>query len=350
MNSPKVLYISCHSILEYDELRMFRDLGIPFFSMGAYLKPESPSSTARPSLLNCKGVPESISAYHEMRYIDAQKNAPKPLHGKPYTAQFLDYFDVIVVMHNPELIIQNWDVFRGRNVIWRTIGQSVPRVEAMLAGCRKEGLKVIRYSPMERNIDGFIGEDALIRFGKYKEDFKPWIGDIRQVITIGQSMKKRDWFCNYETFKLATLGFPTKIYGRDNDEEEPEVRGGELKTYEDLVDVLSHNQVYFYTGTKPASYTLNFIEAAMAGIPIVSIGPRLAIFEHGDYFEVSRLMEVHGCGQWWDDVYDIRYGIQTLLNDKALREDVSVRLHNLALNLFDAEPVKQQWQQFFESL
>jgi hypothetical protein len=35
-----------------------------------------------------------------------------------------------------------------------------------LARGAPEGLEIVRYSPMERNIPGYIGEDALIRFYK----------------------------------------------------------------------------------------------------------------------------------------------------------------------------------------
>ena len=41
-----------------------------------------------------------------------------------------------------------------------------------------------------------------------------------------------------------------------------------------MLDYLRHLRCYLYTGTTPASYTLGLIEAMMAGVPVVSIGPK----------------------------------------------------------------------------
>ena len=47
----KMLYVSCHSVLEYDELRMLDSIGIEVFSLGTYLNPnEDWHAKTRPKL------------------------------------------------------------------------------------------------------------------------------------------------------------------------------------------------------------------------------------------------------------------------------------------------------------
>ena len=45
-----ILYISCHGVLEYDELRLLSSLGHRIFSCGSYFNPESPGEVIRPAL------------------------------------------------------------------------------------------------------------------------------------------------------------------------------------------------------------------------------------------------------------------------------------------------------------
>jgi len=39
----KILYLSCHAVLEYDELRILNDLGYDVTSVGGYINPKSPT-------------------------------------------------------------------------------------------------------------------------------------------------------------------------------------------------------------------------------------------------------------------------------------------------------------------
>lgn len=349
MKTYKILYVSCHAVLEYDELRMFRDIGYPFFSIGAYINPESPHSSIRPPLKDCQSIPYALSDYHLMCQDNLKKGLPPDLHSKVFTEKFLNNFDVIIIMHIPKWIIDNWNVLKGRNVIWRTIGQSTPQTEEQLRKCREEGLRIVRYSPKERDISGYIGEDALIRFGKYEKDFNSWVGDVPRVITIGQHMKQRGWWCNYDIFKAATEGMARKLYGIGN-ADDSDMGGEELKDYDSLLDVLSRNAVYFYTGTRPASYTLNFIEAAMAGIPMVSIGPKSVVFKGGDYFEVSSLLEKYEAGFFSDEESQLRKYVNMLMSDRNVAERTSINCRKMSIELFDAEKIRENWRSIFDQL
>jgi hypothetical protein len=351
MEHPKILYISCHGILEYDELRMFRDLGYPFHSIGSYLTPHAPRGSGRPPLEDCIEIEGAMETWMKVRQSNIDDGVGDNCIGKIFTNDFLDMFDIIIVMHIPDWILDNWKVFKGRNVIWRTIGQSIPHTEEKLQKCRKEGLKIVRYSPNERNIPGYIGEDALIRFGKYKEDYPDWRGDSDEIITLNQSMEQRGDFCNYSFFRNVTKEYPTKLYGHGNNDIDKSIRGGSIEGYSNLLNILSGGSVYFYTGTKPASYTLNFMEASMCAVPMVSIGRQLGMFEGiSCYSEVPDIFDKYQCGRYTDDVDEMKKHLEDILTQRNLSNDLSSAIKDMAIELFDAKHIRVEWKGFLESL
>ncbi|GAH94302.1 unnamed protein product, partial [marine sediment metagenome] len=88
--------------------------------------------------------------------------------------EFIDNFDIILVMHIPHWITDNWDTIKDKKVIWRTIGQSTSDTERVLTPYREKGLKIIRYSENERTLPNYIGEDAVISFYKDPNELKDW--------------------------------------------------------------------------------------------------------------------------------------------------------------------------------
>jgi len=160
----KILYLSCHSILEYDEVRLLRELGYDVFAAGAYLN--STGDSMRPELPPISLDPVALAQFHEI----AQQH-PGEDNKDNLSREFVENFDCILVMHMPKWIERNWDVMKHKRVIWRTIGQSVAHTEAQLASYRREGMEIVRYSPREVTIPGFIGQDALIRFYKDPDEY-----------------------------------------------------------------------------------------------------------------------------------------------------------------------------------
>jgi len=338
----KLLYLSCHSIQEYDELKLFEELGIDVFSHGAFLDPTNTDDPMRPSL----PPSEHWLGVKEPELVDLARKHTKDYLGK----DFIDRFDAIMVMHVPRWAFQNWENFRGKSVIWRTTGQSCQRDEKSLEWCREQGMKIVRYSPGEWAIPGFIGGDALIRFYKDPEEYTGWNGDTKQVITMVQNMKAREPNCNYETFLKATEGFPRKLYGPNN--EESGIEGGFL-SYADMKQAMQNNRVYFYGGTMPACYTLNFIEAFMTGIPIVAIGPGLGNppFLPGQFtYEVHNIIENGKSGFFSDDIGELRAMIKLLLREESTAQAISQEGRKRAIQLFGKEMIKQQWKEFFKIL
>jgi len=332
----KILYLSCHSILEYDELRLFEELGYDYFSIGAYINPQNPHDPKRPAL---KGE------YHEhlasMTMVHNQNN----LHPEQ-----LDWADVVIVMHVPEWIENNWKVMKasGKRIIWRTIGQSISGVEERLSKYRSEGLEIVRYSPMESNIPGYIGEDAIIRFYKDPKEFLEWKGNnsTDEVITFAQSMRSRGSFCNFDTFEAVTTGLNAHVYGPNN-EDAGDLNGG-MVSYEDLQSKMRNSGVYFYTGTHPASYTLNFIEAWITGIPIVAIGNQLGNSREFNQmtYEVPSLLKNGLFGFCSDDPDQLRVFIDQLLKDQGLANMISKQARAEAIGLFGIDTIKKQWKAF----
>lgn len=331
-------YISVHSVLEFDELKLFTEMGISVSSNGAYRDPRGSYTLPRPGIPGMKYSEEwmNLTAVHPKTRLPMEMIKP---------------FDILLIMHSPEVLFQNWSRIKHKTVIWRSIGQSVPSTEAKLRPLFKEGLKIVRYSPKERNIDHYAGDDAIIRFYKDPDEFKDWNGDKKRVINITQSLKGRRAFCHYNEIIAATERFDRSVYGTGN-EDLGDLNGGEL-TYELLKKELRDNRVYVYGGTWPAPYTLGFIEAMMTGIPIVAIGKGLAqipSFGQFSFYEVPEIIRNGLSGYCSNSVSEMQRCIERLINDKRLAQGISGRARKRAIELFGKQAIRGQWEKFFASL
>lgn len=331
-----ILYLSAHSILEYDELKLFEDLGYDYFSIGAYINPQQPHDPKRPPL-NGK--------FHEHLASVAMVHNAYNLHEEQ-----VSWADVVIAMHIPEFVEKNFDLVKRLNkrFIWRSIGQSVEGIENRLRPYRDKGLEVVRYSPVESKIPNNIGSDAMIRFYKDPEEFGNWNGDNEELITFCQSMKGRGKFCNFEAFNMVSRGLNAHVYGPNN--EDAEILNGGMLPYEDLKAKMRDSRVYFYGGTHPASYTLNFIEAFMTGIPIVGVGNILGNSDDfpQDTYEIPELIVNGVHGFYSNDLDDIRRFIDALLNDKKLAQQISRQARDRAIELFGKSLIKKQWKAYLE--
>jgi len=264
-----VLLLTSHSIAEYDDLRMLTDLGYDTFSIGAYTDPSSPSDDKRPAL----DAPyfadlAALCETQRQTYGDPGANidwAKARLHP-----DIIDWADVIICHHFPERwLVPQWEQIRRKRVIWRTCGQSAPdgSLEAIMR--HLHGLEIVRYSPKERSLPSFAGETALIRFGKYPDDYPVWRGDDAVVGNVTQHMAQRGDACGFRFWTEATQGLSVRPAGPGSEV----LRGGiGSLMYDAMLDYLRDVRTYLYTGTQPASYTLGLMEAMFVGTPIVSIG------------------------------------------------------------------------------
>jgi hypothetical protein len=337
-----VLLLTSHSIAEYDDLRMLTDLGYDVFSIGgAYA--EVPFEGKRPAL-DVPRYPEFQELCNRQRQRDEPPGpridwAKADLHD-----DIIDWADAIIVHHFPEMWIGGqWERIRHRRVIWRTCGQSDPRLEMRMAELHRDGMQVVRYSPAEKRafqpLGMWAGEDALIRFGKYPDDYGPNTGEVEAVGNITQNMAQRGEACGYDRWLSATKGLPTQPAGPGS-----EALGGlgEL-TYDEMLDYLRRIRVYLYTGTQPASYTLGLIEAMLSGVPVVPISWTVPSL---DWQWLGHLWEAHDILQTGIDPAAVRAKL-----DATLWDPFMARLHGdearaRAIDLFSIETVGPQWKAF----
>jgi len=311
-------------------------MGHQVFSVGgAYQNPDNPQDVKRPGY---KGF------YDDHLQAVALQCSKENLHQ-----ELIDWADVIYIMHRTDWVLLNWPKIKHKKVIYRSIGQSSPEVESELTLPRIEGLKIVRYSPKEANIPNFAGEDAMIRFYKDPSEFTSNTGEVNKIITVAQSMKKRGAFCGFDIFEAVTAGLPRSLYGPDN--EDSGIEGG-LLSIDDLKKAYRTSRAYFCTGTYPAPYTLNFIEAFMSGIPIVAIGRNLADIQIWpmDTYEVHELIENGINGFVSDDKATLRTCVELLLNNPDEARKIGRRGRARAIELFGKETIRKYWEDFFASL
>jgi glycosyltransferase involved in cell wall biosynthesis len=342
-----VLLLTSHSIAEYDDLRMLSDLGYDVFSIGAYTNPGEPGDDKRPALPDVPYHPELEALCWEQRswhggddpgfVIDWAKGDLHPA--------IVDWADAIIVHHFPEAwIAGQWDRIRDKRVIWRTCGQSDPRLEAAMA--RLDGLEIVRYSPKERNLGNYAGETALIRFGKYPEDWGGWTGHWPVVGNVSQHAPEphgRDDALNWRFWEEATQGLPRTFAGPHSEK----IGGIGALSYDEMRDYLRRIRAYLYTGTQPASYTLGLIEAMMTGVPVVSIGPGHMTWQRG-LFEGHELVQFNPVEEFGssDDPGEAREMLRYLLESEMGAAIVGAWTRATAIELFGIETVGPQWREF----
>lgn len=337
----RILYNSVHSILEADELTLLTELGHDVFSLGAY------SNGGKGHYLLPRPAIEGMTHYPEWEEIGRthpRTNLPQ---------EFFEHFDVIINMHQPEFLNENWEKMKHKKVIWRTIGQSTPHVENIIRHMRYDGLKIIRMSPMEENITGYVGSDALIRFFKDPDEWKDWTGQEKRAINMTQSIKGRRLHCHYDAILGMLNGFPYLIYGSGNDDLGAS-NGGDLP-YTLMQGALRDNRCFVYGGTWPSPVTLSFIEAWMSGIPVICIGQHLAedIVPEPDrinYYEPPHIISNGINGFISDNINELREYVHQLLEDPQLAKKIGDEGRRSAIKLYGKEEIKNQWKTFLESL
>ena len=350
-----ILLLLAHAIEEHDQLRLLRSLGHDVWSIGSYIggpvAPHDPTRPALPDLLPHDDLRALVDALPGEDKMDAAK--------RHLPDAIIEWADTIIVHHYEHTwLVPQWDRIKHKRIIWRTVGQSVEGNERMMAPLRSEGLQIVRYSPKERNIPGYAGEDALIRFYKDPADWYGWTGEDARVINITQHLRQRDPFTNWRFWEAATAGMPRVALGPGSEE----IGGPGGLTYDAMREWLRRGRVYLYTGTQPASYTLGLIEAMMTGIPVVSIGPVwMHVFPYGpDLFEGHEL-----AGDWADTPSGARQLIRSYMGsdqrpdsphptidtwaagityERAKQRSAEIRAH--AIDLFGIDTIRAQWDAF----
>lgn len=356
----KILYLSCHEIHEFDELRILNDLGYYVFCPGRPHVSEQWQYYQRPNIPNTFNLEDDSNALHKdfLQYkekypnFNYKKNKIDPIHRHGcLTKEFIDRFDVIIVMSLfKEWIYNNWSVLKNKIVIWRTNGQSSEPLEQLVKTFRSDNpnLKIMRYSPAERNYKNYAGEDVMIRFGKKSEEWGNWAGNNNRVISLSQNVIDRSVVCSWDIIRYIGERVPYTLFGHNNINNK--YWSGQDLEYNELTQVLQDYKCYFYNGSKPACYTLNFIEAWMTGIPIVAIGNQLGNDTGLNNYEIPSLIENGVSGFYSDKKDELVDYCKTLLNDEKLAHDISQQGRKKSIELFGYEPILNQWKDFFSNL
>ena len=346
-----VLLCLSHAIEEYDQLQLLHGLGYNVASIGGYIDPSHPHTDSRPALPAIPMVPEIKAAVDGLGTFDnlgaAQGRLPDAV---------LEWADVIIYHHYLDRLYGQWDRIRAwraarsdRRVIWRTVGQSVEHNEEQAQAYRADGLEIVRYSPRERAIPGFAGEDALIRFYKDPDEWYGWTGHVSAVINFTQHLAQRDPYTNFGFWDGATRDLPRIPMGPGS---EP-IGGTGAQSYDEMRQALRDHRAYLYTGTQPASYTLGLIEAMMTGIPVVSITPDfMRVFPYGpDLFEGMDIVEfgslpVSVVGSLAQVVLNTHEMLSDLLRFDERAANHSRAMRSRAIELFGIATIGPQWQSY----
>jgi hypothetical protein len=348
-----MLWFGCHAILEHDELKVFKNIGLDVFCLGSYMNPQKPVDPIRPAIdiaPNERWLEMQSRLSRGTKVGDAKHEGWDMRDETPQ--EFIDEFDVIMIMHIPRWIENNWERFKGKTVIWRTIGQSANDIERLMQKYRRQGLKIVRYSPRESTIPEFAGEDAVIRFPKDPDEFNGWNGEQKSVFTICQSIKERAVACNYEFWDKVTRGFDRKLFGRGNDKLDGS--GGEI-TYDHMKEEMRNNRIGLCVGTKPASYVLNFIEMWLSGMPVLapgrSWGNAWNLSGAEDLYEIPDFFSDNPMSGFCSDNIEVMRGmIKELLNNDNLAKEMGENGRKAAIRLFSQENIERDWKSFFGSL
>lgn len=333
----KILCVSVHPVLEYDEIQLFEEMGHQIFSLGFYINREV-EGNLRPPLPENDWHRERKTAFSELGCSRTEKNA-----GWIVSKEFCDGFDLILVHHNHHFIAANWDKISGRTVVWRTIGQEMEYAEDNMREYRQRGLRIVRWSPEEIFIERYIGADAVIRAAKNADDWYGWNGVIPRIVTFNNNFRARKDAMNFDFHQQCVAGIPFDLYGIGNDDV-PKWRG--IASPEDQQQLLRDHCAAFVTGTWPAPYTLGFVEAWMTGIPVVHVGRQR--FSHNTIgaYEIDRLIKHGENGFLVDDVDEGRTVLRELASDQNLCQQISRKGRESAIASFGRATAIPQWSAF----
>lgn len=334
-----ILLLSVHPVLEYDEISIFESLGHRVYSLGFYTD-RSSANGVRPLLAG--------SDWHDHIHAEFRKCGCRADHNGAtrwrVTPAFMKSFDMVIVDHDVGFIQENWPSFLNTPLIWRTIGQDSERTETIMRRYREVGAKIVRWSPEQKLLDGYAGADAFIRPSADPRVWGGWDGSSGRVVTFNNDFEARSGTLSYDLWKEAVSGLPIDLYGLRNDTL-AEWRG--TASFEDQPEILRRAGVAFVTGSRPAPFTLGFIEAWMTGVPVVHLGREVSAGHTPGVFEIDRLIEHGKTGFLADTAVEAREAISALLEDKKLAKSVSEAARERAIELFAVDRVRREWQDFF---
>lgn len=349
----KLLYISCsHTTQEFDDLTLFTELGIDWFSTGIYANPKAPLLYYGSLLRNSIEKEPNKVLLDQFNKINPNRGYHKYIN---LNKKFISNFDVIMCSYST-ICINNLErvlaiVDNKIPIIFRTYGFQSSKFELYLKGAQEKfNLYLIRNSPQEQTIKDYAGHSSIIRGYVDETIYKDWSGEIPQVLTFANDFNARLRHCNYNCYRIYMKEIfphiPAALQGYGNEN----VTKKKAISWDEQVALYKKYAVYFNLNSPPASLTYSFVEALMTGIPIVSIGPKLGSIDNVDTYEVPKILINGENGFYSDSVEWLRGYINMLLNDRELGKKIGAAGRKTALSLFSKQIIKEQWEIFFKSI
>lgn len=335
----RILLVSVHPVLEYDEVQMFEEMGHEVFCLGFY--------TRRGRLDTLRGPLPETDWHHACQEAFVAHGCAQVRGDVQWrvSGAFCAGFDVVLVHHNFSFIAENWQALAASRVIWRTIGQGIHWAEDRMRDYRAQGLKIVRWSPEERHIERYIGADAVIRTAKNPADWNRWTGTAGRIVTFNNNFRARGQGMSFDFHQQCVAGLPFDLYGIGN-EDVPDWRG--VASPDEQVRLLREHRVAFVTGTNPAPYTLGFVEAWMTGTPVVHVGRRRFSGGARGVYEIDHLIVDGESGFLVDEVDAAAALFRELLGNHALCAQVSAKGRAAAVATFGRATAAAQWAAFFK--
>jgi hypothetical protein len=308
-------------------------------ALGFYFSRQAPAEAIRPAL--------PATEWHErLKAVFAETGCRSDHNGASrwrVSSDFIANFDLVIVHHDVNFVIENWVALIQVPVVWRTIGQDSAQTEELMRDYRNAGLRIVRWSPVQRELPSYIGADAFVRAAKDPAEWCAWRGSKQRIVTFNNDFLARSHGLSFDFWKECVAEMPVDLFGLRN-EGIPEWRG--VVSYESQAEILREYRVAFITGSQPAPYTLGFVEAWMTGIPVVSLSRTRGTLAGNGTYELDQLI-IHGKnGFLVDSAGDARQILDRLLADYDLAKSISEQARRDATRTFGVHTISAQWRHF----
>jgi glycosyltransferase involved in cell wall biosynthesis len=345
----KILYIACHDVLEYDEIKIFSKLGHEIVSIGSFIVPDklNSSEVLRPPINNLNVNKDLVEEFFK---INPTFNRSSNAHNNfKLTQEFINKFDCIITCYNFNELRDVYTHGSKPRLIIRSPGQFSTDYESNVRYYRQFGCKVVRFSPIEARCSPLLS-DAVIRLPVDMNLYSGWIGNDPYILTFSQYMPNRVRHVNLLNYLKVVSGLPSKLYGFGNSSLTCALGG---LTSSEQIERLKEARVYFSTGTIPGPYSYSFVEAFSMGIPIVTWGKNIGgvdLMSGINSFEVPDLLENGKEGYCSDDMQELKSVIHELLTNYKLASTISKNARDKCRKIFSEELCKQGWENIFKTL
>ncbi len=337
----RILYYSVHSVLEFDEVSLLRGLGHEVFPLGEYFDAELGQGM--------RAMPHPGPAHAELlaRFHAAGCHFKRftPPEDTVLTAEFVALFDIVIVMDSVAFIQHHREALAGRRIILRTVGVALPVWEPHYAELRAQGVLILRSAETEARAIGYAGHDAIIRFPKDPAEFDAWTGDAPRVLSFAMAFRQR-FPDEYALWAAVTDGLPRVLGGASNDDL-PDTIGFQLPDQQRAL--LRDCRAYLPCSGIRNPNTLNFMEAWMAGIPIVALDPALLPHLH-DCTEWPLLIRAGEDALLARSIPEARALLEGLLRDHDFAQRIGQAGRAAATRVFGVATIAPQWRAFLATV